>query len=575
MIRIPKVGLTLTALAAAATLVVAACGGGSEAPEATTAPAAVAAPTATRAPSATSAPAATAAPAAATAAPRPTAAPTATPGPRRGGTLLYVPPADLRGLDPIGQSYFIADYHAQMIYDFPIALDDNNVPQVQMLDSWQTSADGMTYTFKLRAGLRFHDGRAVEAEDVMLSARRFTAKNTYGVLLGRAAEGWSTVDATTFQLKLKAPFGLVLYGMAAPGSVPLPAMPREEAKLGPNDTAPAKIGSGPFKFVDWKVGDRVIYERFDGYSPRNEAASGYTGGKRVFLDRVEWRIITDGNTKIAALETGQVDFVDWGPPELFDRVKNHSKITTFLDRMGTFNFIYFNKLVPPFNDVRARQALQLAADQKAFLLTAYPEDQSSPCAAIFGCKQAWESTAGAITKPSLDEAKKLWAQAYKGEKIIMLTQGERPEYYNPSLLTQQILKQLGATVQMFVTDTPTQSALVRNRPATEKGEWNIGHLASINYLDPIVHPVTRTELGYSGYVIDLRLQKLKEDFTVATNDSVRKRITEDYQKIFYERAEGVNLGQSFRYKAHRADVKGVLKSPTSNYQVFWGMWMER
>ena len=555
MIKIPRIGMVWTALAAALTLVVAACGGGDT-------PAATTPPTATTVPLATTAP-------------QPTAAPSPTPGPKRGGTLLYVPPADMRGLDPIGQSYFIADYHAQMIYDFPIALDDKNVPQPQMVDNWQTSADGMTYTFKLRSGLRFHDGRAVEAEDVVLSAQRFTKKNTYGVLLGKASDGWSTVDPQTFQLRLNAPFGLVLEAMAAPGSVPLPAMPREEAKLGPNEAAPAKIGSGPFKFVDWKVGDRIIYERFDGYTPRSEVASGYGGGKLVYLDRVEWRIITDGNTKIAALETGQVDFVDWGPPELYDRVKGNSKISVFLDRMGTFNFIYFNKQVPPFNDVRARQAVQLAADQKSFLLAAYPPSQGSPCAAIFGCGQAYESSVGAITNPSLDAAKALWAQAYKGEKVILLLQGERPEYYNPGLLTQQLLKQLGANVELFITDTPTQSALVRNRPATDKGDWNIGHLASINYLNPVVHPVTRTELGYSGYDIDPRLKKLKTDFSVAADMTAKKRITEEYQKIFYERAEGVNLGASFRYKARRADVKGVIQSPTSNYQVFWGMWLDR
>src|SRR5215475_6086550 len=139
--------------------------------------------------------------------------------PQRGGTLKFIPHADLKVLDPIWNTAYITRNHGYMVYDVLFALDAQLHIQPQMVDTWEVSSDGMHYTFSLRQGLKFHDGTPVTAEDAVASLQRWGQKDSLGKLLMRATAQLAAVDHTTLRLDLKEPFALVLDALAKPGAM--------------------------------------------------------------------------------------------------------------------------------------------------------------------------------------------------------------------------------------------------------------------------------------------------------------------------------------------------------------------
>ena len=143
-----------------------------------------------------------------------------------------------------------------------------------MVDKYDVSADDKTYTFTLRDGLLWHDGKPVTSEDCIASIKRWAAKDSIGQKLMTLRRLDDAVDAKTFTIKLKEPTGLVLLGLSKPSSnVPF-MMPKRVAETDPNKQISDFTGSGPFVFVkdEWKPGDKTVYVKFDKYKPRSEPA---------------------------------------------------------------------------------------------------------------------------------------------------------------------------------------------------------------------------------------------------------------------------------------------------------------
>src|SRR5437588_8375845 len=117
--------------------------------------------------------------------------------------------SDLKILDPIWTTAYISRNHGYMIYDTLLGMDAQQQPQPQMVEKWDVSADKLTYTFTLRDGLKWHDGAPVTAEDCIASIKRWGARDSMGQKLMASVSGLEAVDAKTFKLILKEPYGLV------------------------------------------------------------------------------------------------------------------------------------------------------------------------------------------------------------------------------------------------------------------------------------------------------------------------------------------------------------------------------
>ena len=190
-------------------------------------------------------------------------------------TLRAVMHSDLKIVDPIWTTAYITRDHGYLIYDTLFALDEKGEIKPQMVEKYDEAADKKTYTFTLRDGLLWHDGKPVTSEDVVASIKRWGAKDALGQKLMTFVESVTADDPRTFTIKLKEPTGLLLLGLGKPSSnVPF-MMPKRVAETDPNTQISDFTGSGPFVFKqdEWKPGDKAVYVKFDKYKPRSEPAS--------------------------------------------------------------------------------------------------------------------------------------------------------------------------------------------------------------------------------------------------------------------------------------------------------------
>jgi peptide/nickel transport system substrate-binding protein len=503
--------------------------------------------------------------------------------PKQGGTLKFIPHADLKVLDPIWTTAYITRNHGYMVYDVLFALDDKLQVQPQMVESWQMSQDGMQYTFTLRSGLKFHDGSPVTAHDVVASLRRWGQRDVLGKQLLRATGTLEATDERTVRLALQEPFGLVLDALAKPSSnVPF-IMPARLASTPADEQIKEVIGSGPFKFVrdEWQPGHRVVYVRNPDYVPRAEPASFGAGGKRVYVERVEWLYIPDPATAHAALEAGEVDFWETPPVDFAAQLEKNPKVTvSIVDPMGTQGLLRPNHLHPPFNHQKARQALLYIVNQETYLRAAIGDPKFwRRCAAFFICGGPWESEAGAAPYKTQDveKAKRLLQEAgYDGRPVVLLDPTDIPLLHAATLVTRELLTKAGVKVDLQAMDWSTLISRRAEKKPPAEGGWNLFHTWAVaaDMFSPAINAALASDCdkAWFGWPCSEAIERLKAEWARTLDPAQKKQLADEIQAQAYEEVPYVPWGQWFLPSAYRSYVKGVLAFPAP---VLWNVWLDK
>ncbi len=490
-------------------------------------------------------------------------------------TLRAVVHADIKVLDPTWTATYITTRFAFVVYDTLFAYDSKFQPQPQMVDTWTTSDDKLTWTFTLRPGLAFHDGAPVTSNDVLASLKRWMIKIGAGQAFAKFVAHMDVVDAKTFRIVLKEPFGLVLDSLGSPATAYI--MPEREAGKPPNEQITAAIGSGAFKFVreEWRPGNKVVFARNQAYVPRKEAPDMMAGAHLAKLDRLEWLYIPDANTALSAMMTGEVDYYEMPPLDFVRVLKESPDITVRnIDPLGSQILLRPNSLFPPFDNYKARQALLYIIDQAEFM-QAVAGDESlylKFCGAYFLCHSAAETDVGSepLRKPDFAKARALLKEAgYDGKPLVVLQPTDRPQYNAATAVLIESLRRAGIPVDVQSADWSTISVRRMRRDPPDKGGWNL-FITSQGGPD-VSSPISniwfnsRCAEANPGWACDLDLDKLVGTWTRESDAAKRHALIPDIQARAYVSVPYVPLGQYFQPIAYRNNVTGVLDAPMPIY----------
>lgn len=289
--------------------------------------------------------------------------------PKRGGTLVFGSPADPGSMDPnfstASSSFTVFSTIYNGLVEKDMTVEAPTPPLVNALaESYEISSDGLTYTFKLRKGVKFHDGTPFDAAAVDFNIRRWRDKgfqyydvvasgNTAGLM--QYVKDAKPVDDHTYQFTLTGPMGGFI-DLLASHSLFYLVSPEVIKQYGAAGLADHPGGTGPYKVATYEQNQRLVLDRNDDY-----------WGPAPYLDHLIFRVIPDQSARIAALLSGEIDIAMELPPDGIETVKANPKFTVYL-RGKPHNFSLLpNFREKPFNDRRVREAVSKAIDREAIV----------------------------------------------------------------------------------------------------------------------------------------------------------------------------------------------------------------
>jgi peptide/nickel transport system substrate-binding protein len=493
--------------------------------------------------------------------------------------LKVVMHSDLKIIDPIWTTAYIARNHGYMIYDTLFAMDAKGEIRPQMVDKYEVSADKLTYTLTLRDGLAWHDGKPVTAEDCVASIKRWGAKDSMGQKLMSFVKDFQVVNPKTFKIVLKEPTGLVLSALGKPSSnVPF-MMPKRVAETDPNTQISDTTGSGPFIFKrdEWKPGDKAVYVKNPAYKPRNEAPSALAGGKVVKVDRVEWKAIPDHQTAINALIAGEIDFMESPPHDLYPVLKQDLNVRLFVaNPLGNQYTFRFNVLHKPFDNAKVRQAVFYALNQEDFLKGVIGDPAYyKTCMSFFPCGSPLSTTKGmdGLLQSNFAKAQALLKEAgYDGTPIVLMHSTDLAVLNNLAPVAKSLLEKAGFKVDMQSMDWQTLVARRAKKDSPTAGGWHafLTSWVSADILDPVMMGFLNAscEKAMFGWPCDKDLEGLRDAFARETNPAKQKQLAEAVQVRATQYPTHIPLGQWYGAWAVRKNLGGLQESPVT---VFWNI----
>ncbi len=486
-------------------------------------------------------------------------------------TLRFAPESNLAVLDPIQNGGTSSQDHAAAVYDTLYGVDKDMVPKPQMAAGHTISDDGRTWLFPLREDLRFHDGQPVRGADCAASMARWAKRDPFGILMSPFVEAWDAPDDRTMRVRLTKPFPQLLNAIAHP-SVAYPViMPEGVAATGANVAVTSRIGSGPYRFKadEFLSGSRVVYEKFAGYVPRSEPADYTSGGKVVHFDRLEWQVIPDVATGTAALQNGEIDWLEVASSDMLPTIENNPGIKFQVqDPGGRMSFLRFNTAQPPFDNPAIRRAVLGAVSQSDYMDASNGgrADLSRSCYSMFPCGAPMVQQVGRdLMAPPRSLARsrdQLKAAGYNGEKVVVLSADDIGLIRDYAAITADLLGHIGMNVDLQSMDWGTLLQRRTSRAPVSSGGWSlfpctwsgvvIGTPPS-NFMVRGIGPA-----GYAGDFTDPAIEHLTTTYMESGSGADQQTLLNEIQQRAFEQAPSVPLGQWFRKTAFRSDITGII-----------------
>lgn len=480
---------------------------------------------------------------------------------RVGGTLVFAQAQDTVSLDPNDiEDGFSANNTINMFDTLVKFRVDNTALEPGLAESWSVSGDGLVYTFKLRQGVKFHDGTALNAEAVKFTYERqidkkhpyFPGSAPYAEFTYQNVKSVDAVDESTVRFTLSAPYAPFLANMAMfPTAIVSPAAVKKYGK----DFFKHPVGTGPFKFVEWVQKDHITME----------ANKTYWGG-RPCVDRVIIRGVPDNTVRLLEMEKGSVQIMQQVNPPDYSRIRGNKDLVLYTGPGLNVGYIALNVAKEPFNDVRVRRAVNYAVN-KATLVQAFYGGAGAPA------KNPMPPTIWSYNDAvqpygySVEKAKQLLAEAgfpngFSTE--LWWPNRARPYLTQPQKIAEALQAQLAkagirAKLVTFEWGTYLAKTKAGEQPMAILG-WTGDNGDPDNFLYVLLDKDNIKATNISFYASDALHDVLIKAQRVSAQDA-RTKLYQQAQEIIHNDAPWVPLVHAARVIAYRKNVQNVNLHP--------------
>jgi len=499
----------------------------------------------------------------------------------RSNTLVYRFMTDPPSLDPAHSTDTTSATATALIFDGLVELDPVKLKMVPAVaESWRVSDDQLVYTFHLRRGVKFHNGREVKADDFRYTFERTLSPETASertwildflkgadeVMAGKAEriEGVEVLDDYTLRLTIKEPYPLFLQYLYMDAAN---VVPREVTEKWGDDFVDHLVGCGPYKFVRWRRYAYIELEAFDEY---------YAG--RPKIDRVEFKVIPYTDIALLKYEEGELDMLPELPTGRFREMeRKHAKEFKKWPILGTY-YIGINNEKPPFKgNLKLRQALNYAVNKKA-ICEAIMEGVPTPARGIVppGIPGYNPDLKGYPYNPEL--AKKLLAEAgYPGGEglpVIELWYNIDPGHGRICIEVQNQFKAIGIRTRLRNYDWGSYlEALKAGEPMLMRAGWLADVPDPENFLYVLLHSEKIGTDNYSRYSNE-KFDKLVEKARFTADAAERIALYQQAERMVVEDAAWIFIYHYRDVLMCKPYVKGLVLPVQGDFRIpLYKMWL--
>lgn len=486
-----------------------------------------------------------------------------------GGILRYATIGEPPSLDVQMGTATIAVTIGQHMFETLYTFDSHYSPQPLLATGEKVEDGGKKLVIGLRKGVKFHNGQEMTSADVVASLKRWGEFGARGQLLMKNATSVEATGPYEVTLVLSEPNGAWKNMLAYPegGAVIYPA-----AIVGPAGNKPIEpkdyVGTGPYKFGEWRPNRYVELVRFEGYSRLDAPGDGYAGARNAEFDALRFAPVPDVGTRVSGVQAGDYDYAEFISGDLYETLKTDPAIAIHRSGAPLFGLFFMNSKAGILKDNFAlRRAIQTALKKDEALRASFGTKALWDAnGSIFPKGTPWYSDAGveAYNVGDPAKAKQMAKEAgYDGTPIRLLVSTNYQTHFDQATVFTRQLADAGINIQMMVVDWAT---LLKMRGQPEQWDIFVTHHSFVP--DPIL--VTFLNDSYPGWWKTPEKDALRAAFTGTTDPAERQKIWSDIQKLFYVQVPAMKVGNAYSYDIVSKKVKGMGET-TVLWPHFWNV----
>ncbi|CAN5845192.1 ABC transporter substrate-binding protein [soil metagenome] len=488
--------------------------------------------------------------------------------PQYGGILRAGMQTDPVGLDPHSTQATSTRNVLENVYDTLVMFDSSLQIVPGLAESWEASEDGLTWTFKLRDGVMFHDGTPLRASDVVFSLQRIVDPDIASPRSGDFAvvESVTAPDDATVVITLSEPFSPLLAKLAQSLNV---IVSEKVAMANGNDLNNVVVGTGPFKFAEYVPQTRLILEKND-----NFWGTDADGNALPYLDGITFTFYPEPTARTTAIQTGNADFVEYVPAPDVDILRADPEVEVVGGLSANFRSIYLNVTRPPFDNKLVREALAYAIDEQEVVDVAlFGTGGVAATGTTVPVGQFYAVESSPYDGRDVEKAKELLTEAGypDGFTFDLYVTSTYDFLRTPAEIIQANLADIGVSLNIVPEDWSIYlpKVLDHDFDATILGES--GQSDPDDFLYDVFHTGGGGNLGlYSNPDLDALLEQGRQ----VADPEKRKAIYTEAQQLILDEAPHIFLYHSAQYEAIRTNVRGFEHFPNTSYLGLRTTWLE-